>query len=287
MAKDIEKLVGNYRAGRSEIGEVYLIETIDHCSSCHSQTPKLKASLNTERLKTEIAENGVGASMAARMLIAIRSFDEAIKRWEEELTSGSVDYRDPRFEQHLLEYLYQAIHLQRPSKETVSLLQSIQESEGLPYFLYRKIDVWKQQIVLLEKGRTRVKAPSDIDRINTDCRGAEGFGVRETYPVCNMLVSALASSLLKSGSGGDPGDDGKLMLYVGTARMNMGMSVSFLPHVERYFEAAILASPDTDSARAAYAYLEEIAFFLYGDIGVAEEIMGVSLEGLRDIADIQ
>ena len=82
LAENIDQLVANYKAGYENAGELYLVEAIDHCGSCHSQTPELHSSLQTDEFVRFLLERDVEVSMATRILVAVREFDEALSLWE-------------------------------------------------------------------------------------------------------------------------------------------------------------------------------------------------------------
>ena len=111
--------------------------------------------------------------------------------------------------------------------------------------------------------------------------------VLDSYPICNMLVSALSTKVLRMNLDPSNSTDAEMLVNIGIARMNLGLPFNFVPQVERYLEAAILAAPGSDIAKIAYAYLEELAYFLYGDPEIADEVMNISLNGLKLIAEIE
>jgi len=286
LETNVNQLVSNYKAGFDGIGEVYLVETIDHCAACHSQSPEIAATLDVDQFVQKVREEKLDSSLAARMMVAVRKFPEALQIWERRLLNKDFSLKSDGAEEAVLEYIYQAIQLEAGAQSVANVLNSLVQGEEVPYYFKRKLETWGKQIALIEKVNMDSISLDTIESTNEACRRLESDSLRREFPVCNILVSNLSSNMLRHGSNLSPETDASLYVNLGVTRMNMGLPSSYVPQVERFFEAAILAAPGSDASKTAFSHLEELSYYFYGDLELADEVMDISIEGLRSLAEI-
>ena len=286
LDETIRQMVANYKSGFNATGEVYLIETIDHCVACHTQSSNLKNDNHVDELLELIYSEEVHTSVAARMMIAARRFPEAIQLWEEKLLNRDFALDQSGAETTVLEYISQVVHLDEGAENVAKILEFLKQQETTPYYFKRKLDIWLQQVALTNEAMFREPTLDSIQELKEECVKLEGISVREEYLVCSILVSSASATMLRDLAPGNEETEAKLYINMGVARLDSGLPAGYVPLIESYLEAAIITSPDSEVAKQAYAYLEELAYYLYDDIDVAEEIMDVSFKGLRDLAGI-
>ncbi|MBX2869520.1 MAG: hypothetical protein KTR18_12635 [Acidiferrobacterales bacterium] len=286
LEETIDQMVANYKMGFDHSAESYLIETVDHCVACHTQSPGLKNDIDVKALISTIYSEEVNPSVASRIFIAARRIPEAIQIWEGQVLDKEFTLDQPAAESMLLEYISQVLHLESGLDNLYVNLKKLQARETTPFYFARKLGIWIKQI---EHGTQRHDADLSVDlirKVKKECVDLEGVSVREEYLVCSILVSSMSAEMLRDLSPGDTSVESQLYINLGIARLDSTLPTGYVPHIESFLEAAIIASPDTDIAREAYAHLEELAYFLYNDIDIAEEVMGVSFEGLKQLAGI-
>ncbi len=282
----VDQMVRNYQVGLDQLGEAYLVETIDHCAACHAQSPEIEGTIDLNGFVQRIKNEELDTSVAAQMLIAVRRFSDASALWEKKLTNEMFSLGVNGAEEELLEYVFQAIHTNGKKERLDKTLDVLQHKQDTPHYMMLKIAKWREQIKLIDNYQQKTITLEKIKSINSECRQIEGRSVREKFPVCNMIESSLSATMLRQSKDIDSAKEGALYLNMGIARMNTMVSTGLVPQVEHFLEAAILAAPGTETAISAYANLEELAYFYYGDLKFAEEVMGLSFEGLKKFAGI-
>lgn len=280
----VSQMVRAYTAGLNDLGEIYLVETFGHCAACHAQSPTLEGSTDVGAFVDRILGEDLESSVAAQLLVAVRRKDEAISLWENRITGDAFLSTDPGSETLLLEYLSAVIHLDGDLQKAAGVFDSVVGEEGVPYYLSRKIGIWNKQIDLYASQIGEQLTLDRIDNTIAACEAEEGRPLNGSYPVCRIIDSALSARMLGQSDTLEPKTESTLYLNIGVSRMNSGLSVGATPRIENFLEAAILASPATPVAQTAYAHLEELAYLLFGGVDLADDVLDVSIEGLRNAA---
>ncbi len=286
LEETIDQMVVNYQSGFDRSAETYLIETVDHCVACHTQSPDLKNNINIDELVGSIHSEEVNPSVAARILIAARRIPEAIQIWEEQILSEEFSLDQPEAESMILEYIAQVLHLNEGMENLYQNLHALREKQTTPYYFKRKLGIWISQIESAGQFSGRDLTIDAIQNLKEECVSLEGVSVRDEYLVCSLIVSSMSARMLRELPSGNAAIESRLYINMGIARLESNLPTGYVPLVEGFLEAAIITAPDSDVAREAYAHLEELAYFLYSDIDVAEEVMGVSFDGLKQLAGI-
>jgi len=280
----VSQMVRSYTAGLNDLGEIYLVETFGHCAACHAQSPAMEGSTDVTAFVDKILGEDLEPGITAQLLVAVRRKDEAISVWENQITGDGFLPTDPGSETILLEYLSAVVHLDGDLHQAAGVLDSVAAEEGVPFFLSRKIGIWKKQIDLYA-GLTGKQLTLDlIDSTIEACEAKEGRPLNGSHAVCRIIDSALSARMLGQNDSLEPKIESTLYLNIGVSRMNSGLSIGATPRIENFLEAAILASPATPVAETAYAHLEELAYLLFGDVDLADEVLDVSIGGLRNAA---
>ena len=84
LERNVKHVTNNYRAGFIELGDLYLIETIDHCAACHSRSPEAISALPADKFVQNINRSNFDTAIATRLLVAVRKFAEAKELWLDE-----------------------------------------------------------------------------------------------------------------------------------------------------------------------------------------------------------
>ncbi len=263
LANDARRAYEYYQRGQYEESQFFVRSLVDNCIACHSSLPTQQSSnFATDVFKT-VQSNHFSEHEKARLLVATRQFDEALRAYEQmlnnqNLTEISVISLDP-----FLEYLNLCIRVKTDLIRPKKLLLNLLDSPALPAIVRQDISSWVQSLTILSGPPELKKTSFEIARdLINKARSKMEFPTDRTGVVFFLRASSLLQEFLEE----DPRKPEVLAesyYLLGTAELLVGRSY-WLSHADNYLEAAVRSAPTTVFAQRAFALLEENARLEYG-----------------------
>jgi hypothetical protein len=259
--RDSREVANWFREGRTDEARYMLHNITENCISCHmkgSGTGKFPA---TAGFFDNIDIASLNDMERARLQIATRQFDEAMKTYESVFESKKLAPSDLIFLDAFSDYLKVSIRVQRDNERPLKVLEKYRATQKLPQFVDTQLADWidalkdlnntKAQKPSLEtarswmaKAQTQMKFPRDRDGMIYFI-AASG--------TLNDLISA--DSLKKE-------QLAEAYYMLGYIEEIIGRSF-WVSQSEYMLEAAIRTAPKSRHARDAYALLEENVYLDY------------------------
>jgi hypothetical protein len=259
--RDSREVANWFREGRTDEARYMLHNITENCISCHMKgagTGKFPA---TAGFFENIDIASLNEMERARLQIATRQFDEAMKTYETVFETKKLAPSDLIFLDAFSDYLKVAIRVQRDTARPLKVLEKYHSSQKLPQFVETQLADWidalkdlsasKAQKPSLEiarnwmaKAQKQMKYPRDRD------------GMIYFIAASGVLNDLISAESLKK----DELAEGYYML--GYIEEIIGRSF-WVSQSEYMLEAAVRTSPKSRYAREAYALLEEYVYLDY------------------------
>lgn len=267
FAFDTEDLLEAYRIGSYESAQFYLRELTQTCFGCHSRLPSNRNFDFGKQFFEKAEAQGLPALDAARLAVASRQFDAALRNYETLFRSREWDtgeiYAVGAFE----DYLIVALRVERDYERPVRTLEAFRDRPDTPRYLKTYVDGWIQSLRELQ---TQEMVTDELSAARELMRQAQ---LRSMFPedpkglVHFIAVSALLHRYIASNPE-DPVKRAEAYFLLGVAESRITRSY-WLSETTFFLENAIRLDPKSPMAKQAYAYLEEDILLGYtGSSGV-------------------
>ena len=280
------RMIESYRVGLSDVADLYLLDTVEHCVTCHSLLPDNRNRAIGARFAGVVRSSEVEPALAARLLIAVRQAPLALTTWEDYLLGEEFEIASLEARAEIEDYLWQVLHLTRDPQRPRALLTGIQESVDAPFHLRRKAALWAGQ---LQDLAGNFEGRAGIEEIRNLFAGSLLYSdvlAGRDYLVRDALVSSQAHSLLAGATILQPEERAELYFILAMVHLRSRLLVGAVPTAELYLEAAIREAPDSEIARSAYAELQEYALQYFGEAEPSTDLFPVPMSELRRLAGV-
>ena len=286
LEENIGRMIESYRFGLADVADLYLLDTVEHCVTCHALLPENRRRDIGSRFAEVVGEARVEPGLAARLLIAVRQVPLALDTWEAYLGGDSFEPDQLEARAEVEDYLWQVLHLTRDPRRPQQVLAAIRDAEETPFHLRRKAALWHGQ----------------LDDLATEFEGQAGIGeIRQLFAggflysdvlagrdhlVRDALVSSQAHTLLADATILQAEERAELYFILAMVHLRSRLLIGAVPTAELYLEAAIRESPDSEIARSAYAELQEYALQYFGEAEPTTELFPVPMSELSRLAGV-
>lgn len=281
MSRDIRDTYNWYQKGSYSESRYLLQQVSENCVSCHMKLPDPGHAPKMDQFFKETSIAKLAPPERARLQVALRQFDDALKTWEDMFAS----HRKPNelfAMDALTEYLKVAIRVKSDPARAEKTLTALTKRTDLLRFMQREVKSWKNSLVKLgpevkKQGKELSRAAKIVQtaRLNMD------YPLDRTGLVDFIVASSLLNRTLNEGK---PSKDDQSHAYylLGLTETLIGRN-TWLTQTDFYFEAAIRTAPKSKYAQLAFDALEQQLLLEYsgsGGINIPDDIRA-NLEELR------
>lgn len=281
MARDIRDTYNWYKKGSHSESRYLLHQVSENCVSCHLKLPDPGHAPKMDQFFKEATIAKLPPPERARLQVALRQFDEALKTWEGMFTThgkpGELFAMDA-----LSEYLKVAIRVKSEPKRAEKTLTALNKRADLPRFMQREVKAWITSLIKL--GPEVTKTGNELNRaakIIQTARLSMDYPLDRTGLVDFIVASSLLNRTLNNEKISKE-DQSQAYYLLGLTETLIGRS-TWLTQTDYYFEAAARIAPKSKYARLAFDALEQQILLEYsgsGGINIPDDIRA-NLEELR------
>ncbi len=255
FAFDTEDLLEAYRIGSYESAQFYLRELTQTCFACHSRMPSERSFDFGKQFFEQAETQGLPALDAARLAVASRQFDAALRNYETLFRSTDWDTGEMYAVGAFEDYLIVALRVENDFDRAIKTLEAFRDRPDTPRYLKTYVDGWVQS---LREIQAQEIVSDDLGAARELMRQAQ---LRSLFPedpkglVHFIAVSAHLHRFIASNAE-DPVKRAEAYFLLGVAESRITRSY-WLSETTFFLENAIRLNPKSPMAKQAYAYLEE------------------------------
>jgi tetratricopeptide (TPR) repeat protein len=257
----VSRLVSYYDASQPEYSIYYLLDITRNCVACHSRLPDGTSYPLGEELLDSVNLDALNPTEVAQLEVAVRQFDQARITWESLFTDRELDPVYFDFEDAIIDYLMLNLRVFRDVARPARTLNQLLTRDDVPYYLQRHFNLWIAHLSELRgwvEGEPVLAEVRDLYRRSNELTNIPVSRDRVVYDV---VISSLLNRLVESDAELTAGELSELWYMLGVIELRLARRSVSLPEAELYFESAIREAPETDTARRAYALLEEYTIY--------------------------
>ena len=286
LEENIDRMIESYRVGMTDVSDLYLLDTVEHCVTCHSLLPEDRRRNIGSRFAEVVQESQVEPGLAARLLVAVRQVPLALDTWEAYLGGDGFDPGDLVARAEVEDYLWQVLHLTRDPRRPQQVLATIRDARGAPFHLRRKAELWRGQLSDLAGEFDGQASIGEIRELFAGGFLYSDILAGRDHLVRDALVSSQAHTLLADATILQAEERAELYFMLAMVHLRSRLLIGAVPTAELYLEAAIREAPDSEIARSAYAELQEYALQYFGEAEPTTELFPVPMTELRRLAGV-
>jgi soluble cytochrome b562 len=285
LARDVEEVREHLAAGEIEQARYYLYDLTQNCVACHSRLPSRREFPLAERLTSRIALADLDPGERARLLVAVRRFDEALATWE-------AMFADPRRKPteldlggYLIDYLTISVRVQRDLERPRQTLADLRDRSDTPRYLRRHLDGWIEALEELSDEAEAEPSLGQARKLVRRARDLSDLPAGRERIVHDLVASGQLHRLIdEAGQSDRTVAEAFYLLGLIEAR---SIDSYWVPQAEFHLEAAVRVDPKGPFAEKAYAMLEEYVVLGAGatDESELDPRTARSLAELRDLID--
>jgi len=283
MSRDIKDIYNWYDKGATSESRYLLQQVSENCISCHVKLPDPGHAPRMDHFFKEVAVSKLSPPEKARLQVALRQFDDALRTWEEMFKTwpkpGELFAMDT-----LPEYLKVVIRVKSDPKRALDTLDSLTKRTDLPKFMAREVDAWKNSLRNLAGEIS--KQGNELNRskkIIQNARRSMEYPMDRTALVDFIVASGLLNRFMQSKV---ITADNKAEAYylLGMTEALIGRT-TWLSQTDYYLEASVRSAPKSKTALKALDALEQQILTEYsgsGGTNIPDEVE-TNLEELRSL----
>jgi hypothetical protein len=256
LARDAEEIERRFAEQRVEEARFLLGELANECITCHSRLPGRGDSDLGRTLFEDVSVASLAPSERVRLEVATRQFDRALATWEEIFRAGAPSATELDLEGALTEYLVVAVRVADDLPRARRTLDAFAQRTDVPEALRAELAGWSGELAalaatppperdLLERARRAIDEGAELRRFPADRAG--------------LVHDLVASSWLQRLVAAEPEPSprtAEAYALLGAVELRDQHS-TWLSQAEFYLETAIRMAPGSETAKGAYALLEE------------------------------
>ena len=257
----VNRLAAWYDHSQPEYSIYYLLDITQNCVACHAKLPSETNFRLGEDLLDSIDLTQLDPLEVAQLEVAVRQFDSARVTWESFFSDRQLDPVYFGYEDALIDYLLVNLQVfqdvERPTRTMTDLLTR----DDVPYYLKRHLYMWIAHLSDLE---AEIQGEPNLENIRALYQRSNemtDIPVGRDRVVYDVAVSALLNRLVETNTELAPAELSEIWYMLGVIDLRLRRGSRALPEAELLFESAIRAAPEEDTARRAYALLEEYTLY--------------------------
>lgn len=281
MSHDLRDVYNWYQKGSYSESAYLLQQVTENCSSCHMKLPDPGHAPKLEQFFNDVNVAKFSPPERARLQVALRQFDAAIKTWED-LFSTSKKPAELLVMDAITEYLKVMIRVKSDPDRALKTVTALSQRKELPKFLVRETAAWKKSLGKLKSELTQ--KGSEIKRAEKILKTAQrsmDYPMDRTGLVDYIVASSLLNRRINDGKT-TSSEKAEAYYYLGVTEALIGRN-AWITQVDYYYEAAVRAAPKSKYAALAYEALEQQVMMEYSGssgLDVPDDIRA-NLEELR------
>ncbi|MCX6118295.1 MAG: hypothetical protein NT027_12190 [Proteobacteria bacterium] len=283
MARDLVDINRWYQNDSASEARYMLHQLSENCVSCHMKLPDPGHAPKMEQFFKDVSIANLSLGEKAKLQVALRQFDDAIKTWEEMFTTlnrpGDIYAMDA-----LTEYLKVVLRVKQDPDRAIKTLDLINARADVPKFMVREVASWKSSLKKLKPEIS--KTGNELTRaakILKSARQNMDYPMDRSSLVDYIVASTLLNKQLNTAKS-KPNELSEAYYLLGTTESLIGRN-AWLTQTDFYYESAIRSAPKTKFAALAYDALEQQIILEYsGSSGTSiPEDISSNLKELRNL----
>ena len=283
MARDLRDIYTWYDRGSTTESRYLLQQVSENCISCHMKLPDPGHAPRMDSFFKNVNVTKLSPPERARMQVALRQFDDALKTWEDMFATWAKPTELFAMDA-LSEYLKVAIRVKNDPSRALKALTGLTKRTDLPKFMMREANAWKASLTrlspeVLKSGNELARA----SKIIQSARRTMEYPLDRTGLVDYIVASGMLNRFLNSKTA-TPDQTSEAYYLLGITESLIGRS-TWLTQTDFYLEAAIRAAPRSKHAQLAFDTLEQQVLLEYSGSGgthIPNDIQA-NLEELRNM----
>ena len=283
MARDLRDIYTWYDRGSTSEARYLLQQVSENCISCHMKLPDPGHAPKMDAFFKDVNISKLSLPERARMQVALRQFDDAMKTWEDMFATWAKPSELFAMDA-LSEYLKVAIRVKNDPTRALKTLTMLTKRTDLPKFMMRESMAWKNSLARLAPEAT--KTGNELNRASKIIQAARRtmeYPLDRTGLVDFIFASGMLNRFLAT-KPSNPDQKAEAYYLLGITEALIGRS-TWLTQTDFYLEAAIRTAPKSKYARIAFDTLEQQILLENagsGGVHIPSDIQG-NLEELRGL----
>ena len=257
MAADVHKAYSNEWP---EFAYFAMMDLVQHCVACHSRLEAPSQVLFGQRLIARMDTREMPPADVARLYVATRQFDAALKTLRGLLMDPAMHPIEADYTSLMLDYLQIAIAAKRSPATAERMLEEYLARGDSPYYLKRRFGVW---LTALDRFRADIERDADFERAHAIFHEADelsrGPGNR-VRAVHDITSASIIRRFLADGGKRSADELHEAYYILGVIALRTLEPKSAVPEMELLLASSIEANPDGKHALEAFALIEEYGY---------------------------
>jgi hypothetical protein len=285
LSRDVEELAWQFEQGEADAARYQVVGLTQDCVACHSRLPSARQFDMAGKLTQRVEIASLAPPERARLLTAVRRFDDALSTWEATFADPKIPPERFDITGDLVDYLTVAIRVRGDLPRARRTLEALARRPDTPTYLRRHLAVWIESLDALagvaKETPTLARARELVEHAN----GLSVFPAGRERVVYDLVASSLLHRLVSDSP--QPGPELAEAYYLLGVIEARTIDSYWVPQTELHLEAAIRADPGSPVAQKAYAALEEYVLSGYGGLSgdYAPADVRAHLAELRKLAE--
>jgi tetratricopeptide (TPR) repeat protein len=251
-----------FKEGRQDEARYMLHNITENCISCHTKQESKNDYPGISKFFSKVDIQQLAPIDRARLLMAMRQFDDAMNAFEEIILKGGMSPSDLIFLDAFTDYLKLTVRVKKNYDRAFQTLQKFSQSSKSPKFVQTQMEDWLS--ALKELSKTKVASTKDLALARQWMTKAQG---QMKYPRDRdgMVYYIAASGALHAALGDAKlsGEEKSEVYYrLGFIEEVIGRSF-WVSQSSNLLESAVRVSPKSKFALDAYNLLEEYVYLDY------------------------
>jgi tetratricopeptide (TPR) repeat protein len=259
LDRDARETLRMYDLGRFESAQFYLQQMTEYCVACHTRLPSPGDSPLSKEFIAKSALSRLPLTERAILQMATRQFDEALVSFEaifESPERASIDLLAP-----LTDYLVVCLRVKEDFDRPLPVLRRFAKRPDLWRYLRADVERWIDALNTLGKRGWGEAGLESARQLIDEARRGILFPADRHALVHYIVASSVLHRYVESHSNGNSGLSEAYYL-LGLTETRIGRDYWF-SQADFFLETSVRLAPDTESARLAYALLEEETILSY------------------------
>jgi len=251
-----------FKEGRQDEARYMLHNITENCISCHTKQESKSDFPGVSKFFSKVDIQQLAPIDRARLLMAMRQFDDAMNAFEDIILKGGMSPSDLIFLDAFTDYLKLTVRVKRNYERALQTLQKFAANSKLPKFVQTQMEDWTSALKELSKSKSG--STKDLALARQWMSKAQG---QMKYPRDRdgMVYYIAASGALNAAlADGKLSADEKSEIYFRLGFVEEVIGRSFwVSQSSNMLESAIRVAPKSKFALDAYNLLEEYVYLDY------------------------
>lgn len=264
LARSFDQLVNStaasFRQEWPDFAYYSLSEITDHCVACHARLPSDSQAFFAQRLLARMDNDKLPAEAKALLLVATRQFSEALTVLETLLLDPTMDPIEADYRGLTMLYLRIGLSTSEKLTRVQRLVERYLSRSDLPYYLEQRISHWASALRRVQSILDSQPGLEQALTLYDEGGSASPIAGNRQGAVEDLAAARLIRQHLAANPTADKNLAASLYLKLAVLSLRTSDPGPAVPEMESLLVAAIESAPDSDTARKAYALLEEYGF---------------------------